>query len=283
MEPTLLENAKTLVRLALREDLDETGDVTTHAIVTSSQSCQASIFARQSGIIAGLDIARLVFQEVDSSLQYQAMIKDGDRVQKGEKIINLNGLCSSILIGERTALNFLGRLSGIATQTNVFAEKVKGTNAKILDTRKTMPGWRSLEKYAVRCGGGENHRFGLFDMFLIKENHIVSAGSIKTAVEKCRQYMATKGIQIPIEVEVKNIEELAEALALKVDRIMLDNMSIEQIRQCVEMTHSRIPLEASGNVSLDTVSQIAATGVDFISVGSLTHSVHNFDLSLLIQ
>ncbi len=189
----------------------------------------------------------------------------------------------NLLEAERTALNFLGHLSGIATLTRRFVEAVSGTKTKILDTRKTTPGWRLLEKYAVRQGGGHNHRLGLFDMVLIKDNHIQAAGGIVSAVLKVRRYFEEKGNPLPIEVEVKNLKELEDVLPLKVDRILLDNMTRDSLREAVKVAAGRVPLEASGGVTLDTVRAIAETGVDFISVGALTHSAPALDLSMLIE
>lgn len=197
--------------------------------------------------------------------------------------MRLSGSSQSILIAERTCLNFLGRLSGIATNARQFVDAIQGTKARILDTRKTTPGWRLLEKYAVLCGGGDNHRTGLYDMFLIKENHIVAAGGIGHAVDRCRRYMRVHHFQAEIEVETQNSDDVREALSLNVDRILLDNMSVAEIRQCVLLVNGRIPLEASGNVTLATVRDIAETGVDFISVGSLTHSAKAMDISLLFR
>lgn len=278
--------SKTAIRLiqdALAEDLNEIGDITTCATSPPEQQCTAVIIAKQDGVIAGMDVAGMVFRAVDAALDFDALFVDGDRAEPGQEVAKISGTTASILVAERTALNFLGHLSGIATLTALFVQKTKGTNARIMDTRKTTPAWRLLEKYAVRCGGGLNHRMGLYDMFLIKENHIVAAGGITEAVQKCRAYMRAQGIEAKIEVEVKNIPELEQALAAQVDRIMLDNMTVEQMRECVSIADHRIPLEASGNVSLDNVGEIARTGVDFISVGSITHSFKNFDFSLLLR
>ena len=270
-----------LIHWALDEDLGERGDITTNALDRGEGLSHAQILAKQDGVICGVGIAKQVFLKVDSTTVYSPLQQDGDRVQKGQPICDIKGPAKSILTAERTALNFLGRLSGIATLTFHFVEKIKGTSAAILDTRKTTPGWRQLEKYAVTCGGGQNHRLGLYDMFLIKENHIKSAGGISTAVQQCRAFMQKHGFECPIEVEAQNETQVKEALQLEVDRIMLDNMSPRQMSACVRLVANGIPLEASGNVSLATVRKIAETGVDYISVGSLTHSAATFDLSLL--
>jgi nicotinate-nucleotide pyrophosphorylase (carboxylating) len=237
------------------------------------------IRVKSSGVIAGLPIAKAVYELVDPTMTVRTSVKDGSLVDKGHIIAVVQGVGRSLLASERTALNFLGRMSGIATLTRRFVDSVKGTKAIILDTRKTAPGSRLLDKYAVRMGGGQNHRTGLFDMILIKDNHITAAGGISPAVQRARQLYEK---QYSIEVEVKNLTELNEALSLKVDRIMLDNMDLETMRNAVQLTDGRIPLEASGNVSLMNVRQIAETGVDFISSGALTHSAPSLDISMKI-
>ena len=205
------------------------------------------------------------------------------KVEPSEEIVRISGPLSGILTAERTTLNFLQRLSGIATLTAEFVSKAAGTKAKILDTRKTTPGFRMLEKYAVRKGGGHNHRFGLYDMVLIKENHITAAGGIKNAVQQIREKMQNRNLDLQIEIEVRSLTEVEQALNLKVDRLMLDNMSLENIRDAIELVQGNVELEVSGNVNLATVRAIAETGVDYISVGALTHSAPAFDLSLLIK
>ncbi len=283
MDNTILNNAVPLIENALKEDLGERGDITTLAIGDKSENVNARIIARQPGIISGLDIAIQVFKILNRYIQFTPKVKDGEWVEPGDTLLLLTGPANAILSAERTALNFLGRLSGIATLAYIFSQQIKNTETKILDTRKTTPGWRILEKYAVKCGGCENHRIGLYDMFLIKENHITTAGSITRAVKKCREYMETNNFSAEIEVETKSIAEVKEALNLKVDRIMLDNMYADQISECVKLVNDRIPLEASGNVTLENIKQIAATGIDYISTGAITHSAKNFDLSLLFD
>ncbi|RQW01618.1 carboxylating nicotinate-nucleotide diphosphorylase [candidate division KSB1 bacterium] len=275
--------ARRLVASALAEDLGDRGDITTLALNASRQQSTAVIIAKQEGIVCGLDIVKLVFQRVDPAVIVEAAVKDGDRVGLLQPFLQLSGPSQSILVAERICLNFVGRLSGIATCTRQFVDAILGTKARILDTRKTTPGWRLLEKYAVRCGGGDNHRIGLYDMFLIKENHIAAAGGMRHAVDRCRRYMQAHNFQVEIEVETQNSDDVREALSLDVDRIMLDNMSLAEMRQSVLLVHGRIPLEASGNVTLATVRDIAETGVDFISVGSLTHSAKALDISLLLR
>ncbi len=270
---------KRLISEALEEDING-GDVTTRAIVPPEATATAAIIARAEGVVAGLAIAERVFHHLDGSVSMKYHKSDGQLVAAGERLATLEGPASALLSGERVALNFLQRLSGIATLTHQFVQAVAGTGAVILDTRKTTPGWRLLEKWAVRLGGAHNHRMGLFDMILIKENHIAIAGGIRQAVEAVRR---TWGQQFPLEVEVRNRQELEEALALNVDRILLDNMNLEQLREAVQMTAGRVPLEASGGVTLQTVRAIAETGVDYISVGQLTHSAPALDISMLLN
>ncbi len=272
--------ATELIRMALAEDLADRGDITSAAIADASRSCRGIFLAKAEGIIAGLEIARMTLTGVDPDLCSHPLMRDGDRVRKGDILMEVEGDAGHLLAAERTALNFLGRLSGIATLTHHFTEAVSGTRARIFDTRKTTPGWRLLEKYAVRCGGGLNHRMGLHDMFLVKDNHIVAAGGITPAVALCRAYAQSMGFQAEIEVETRTLTEVEEAVGLGVDRIMLDNMPLDLVRRAVELVAGRIPLEASGNVTLESVAAIASTGVDFISSGSLTHSARVLDISL---
>lgn len=279
MKALSLEN---LIEAALAEDLGQAGDITTLAIGSGKKKVRAEIIAKQQGIMCGGQAGKRVFETVDDSIAVSLLAEDGEELLKGKTVMEIEGPSASILTAERTALNFLGRLCGVATATNRFVKAIEGLPTRILDTRKTTPGWRELEKQAVRCGGGSNHRTGLFDMFLIKENHIAAAGGITPAVNGCIEYMKKKNINAEIEVETRTIEEVKEAMYLPVDRIMLDNMSLELMKECVKLVNHRIPLEASGNVRLENVREIAKTGVDFISVGAITHSAPNFDLSLLI-
>jgi nicotinate-nucleotide pyrophosphorylase (carboxylating) len=266
-----------LVRAALVEDLGLAGDLTTNAIVPPDAKTRALFVARKPGVVAGLDLAKLTFELVDPSLSFSVAKPDGSHVEAGETIASVSGKAAPILIGERVALNFLGHMSGIATATARFVEAVESHGAKIVCTRKTTPGLRVLEKYAVRCGGGLNHRFGLDDAVLIKDNHIVAAGGIKPAVERVRAGIAH---MMKIELEVDTLEQLEQALALGVDTILLDNMPPDTLRKAVAMTNGRAALEASGNVTLATVRAIAETGVDYISSGAITHSASNLDLGL---
>jgi nicotinate-nucleotide pyrophosphorylase (carboxylating) len=281
-----------LLKLSLAEDLSPEavldpnadtlaeGDVTSAATLPPETRLAGRITAKAAGVVAGLPLAVAAWQLVDSALVVSLQAAEGDRVQPGQRLAEVTGPGAALLAGERTALNFLGRLSGIATLTRAFVEAVAGTRAVILDTRKTAPGARRLDKYAVKIGGAQNHRSGLYDMALVKDNHIDGAGGIGPAVARLRQ---TYGAEFPIEVEVKNLEELAEALRLSLARIMLDNMDAAAMRRAVELTAGRTPLEASGNVSLATVRAIAETGVDYISVGALTHSAPALDVSLRLS
>jgi nicotinate-nucleotide pyrophosphorylase (carboxylating) len=263
------------IRRALAEDVGS-GDATTNSIVPPDAKASVQIVAKQSGVIAGLDIAATVFFQCDGQINFQARMSDGEVVSRGQVVADVSGSVRALLTGERTALNFLGRISGIATLTRQFVQAVAGTRAVILDTRKTAPGLRITDKLAVRLGGGQNHRQGLYDMVLIKDNHIDFAGSLSEAVRRVR----ASGKNLEIEVEARSIEEVREALAMKVERILLDNMTPIMMSEIVKLNDGVAKLEASGNVTLETARTIAQTGVDYISVGALTHSPRNFDVSL---
>jgi nicotinate-nucleotide pyrophosphorylase (carboxylating) len=262
------------IRRALAEDIGA-GDVTTNAIVPENAEMRGRIIAKQDGIVAGLDVAKAVYEMVDPRVRFTTKVEEGQRVVNRDLLASVEGPARSLLTGERTALNFLGRMSGIATMTWQFMQAVAGTKAVVLDTRKTAPGLRDLDKLAVKRGGGQNHRRALYDMVLIKDNHIDFAGSITEAVRLSRA--ADQGLEI--EVETRNLSDVEEALGLGVERIMLDNMSNDLMREAVKMTNSRAKLEASGNITLENVRKAAETGVDYISVGALTHSVIVFDVS----
>jgi nicotinate-nucleotide pyrophosphorylase (carboxylating) len=265
------------VERALAEDVGP-GDATTEGIIPAGASLSGRIVSKESGVVAGLTVARAAFQLLDQQVALAAFLADGDVVEAGQTVIEIRGSARAILTAERTALNFLGRMSGIATRTREFVEEIRGTNARILDTRKTAPNLRASDKLAVRLGGGENHRFGLYDMILIKDNHIDFAGSITAAVSRAR----ASNSSLAIEVEARNLSDMAEALDAGVRWIMLDNMTLDDMRRAVVLNSGRAKLEASGNVSLKHVRQIAETGVDYISVGALTHSVQALDLSLTV-
>ena len=268
-----------IIQLALAEDLGD-GDVTTLCTIPEDATRGGRFIAKADGILAGLEVVRLTFALIDEHVHIEFLIHDGDPVSQGQVFGAINGPARALLIGERTALNFLQRMSGIATLTRQFVAAVKPHRAVILDTRKTAPGLRLLDKWAVKLGGGENHRSGLFDMVLIKNNHITAVGSITAAIHRVRECDDRRR---PIEVEVRTLAELREALALQPDRILLDNMSLDQMREAVQIANGRVLLEASGNVTLETVNAIAATGVDFISSGALTHSVKALDISLTLN
>jgi nicotinate-nucleotide pyrophosphorylase (carboxylating) len=277
--PVLPPEILMCVRRALDEDIGA-GDVTTDSIVPADALMRGQIIAKQAGILAGLDVACGVYRLLDENVSFEAQVSEGARVENRQALARVSGRARALLTGERTALNFLGRISGIASLTHQFVEAVAGTRAVILDTRKTAPGLRALDKLAVRRGGGQNHRTGLYDMILIKDNHIDFAGSLPEAVRRARQG-GQEGGTLEIEVETRNLEDVASALDQGVERILLDNMSPEMMRQAVAINAGRAIMEASGNVTLTNVRQVAETGVDFISVGALTHSAQVFDVSFL--
>ena len=262
------------IHQALLEDIGS-GDITTNSIVPIDASMQGQIIAKQNGTIAGLDVAKAVYEIVDPRIEFNATVSESARVVDRQTVAAVSGSARSLLIGERTALNFLGRISGIATLTRQFVDAVAGTQAVILDTRKTAPGLRMLDKLAVLRGGGKNHRVGLYDMMLIKDNHIDFAGSIEEAVQRAR----AAHNDVELEVEARTLEDVRAALELKVNRILLDNMTVEMMAEAARTTNGRAKLEASGNVTLENVRRIAETGVDFISIGALTHSAKIFDVS----
>ena len=272
-----------LIQRALLEDLGGAQDWTSTLLLDTPRLGSAGVIARSAGILAGLAAAKAVFAQVDPDLSVKVRLSDGERFQAQERVLDIQGSLGSILTAERTALNFLQHLSGIATITDQFVQQVQGTGATILDTRKTTPGLRELEKSAVRAGGGENHRFGLHDMILIKENHIQAAGSIPSAVNKIRAGLAENQLTLRIEVEVTTLAEVQTVLPLTVDRIMLDNMTVSEIAEAVQIVAGRSETEVSGGVTRATVRELALTGVDFISVGALTHSAPAADFSLLVD
>ncbi|HEV7694136.1 MAG TPA: carboxylating nicotinate-nucleotide diphosphorylase [Hyphomonadaceae bacterium] len=266
-----------LVRLALQEDLGRGGDITTDAVIPSSTRMKAVVSAREPGIAAGFDAARLALRLIDAEASWAQLADEGVRFEKKAQLIRIEGTARSVLTAERTILNFIGPLSGVATLTARFVAEVKGTNAKIVCTRKTTPGFRALEKRAVRLGGGVNHRLGLDDAILIKDNHIAAAGGVANAMKRAK---AAVGHLRAIEIEVDSLEQLAEALKYSPDAILLDNMSVAMLKEAVVIAGGKAKLEASGGVRLDTVKAIAETGVDYISVGALTHSAVNLDVGL---
>lgn len=270
-----IQEVELIINHAFQEDIGS-GDITTNNIVPEKTLASASMTAKADGIIAGLELAEMVFRKLDKNLVWNPKIKDGDRVEKGDVILEIKGTFRALLTGERLALNIMQRMSGIATETAKYVAETKGTMVKILDTRKTVPGLRTFDKYAVKMGGGTNHRIGLYDMVMIKDNHIKIAGSITKAVEQVRKAIPS---DIKVEVETTNLIEVKEALSAGADIIMLDNMSNELMTEAVQLINGKTLVEASGNMNLERISGVAKTGVDFISIGALTHSVTALDIS----
>jgi nicotinate-nucleotide pyrophosphorylase (carboxylating) len=266
-----------VVGRALSEDLGPSGDITSDSVVPAKSTSRGVFVARGAGVMAGLEVAAYVFEALDHNVLFDPLLEDGDRVPAGGHVAVVTGPSRSVLSGERTALNLLGRMSGVATATAGLVDAVAGTGARISDTRKTMPGLRALDKYAVRVGGGMNHRFGLYDAVLIKDNHLAAAPDIAAAVKAAR---AAVSPGVMIEVEVTSLDQLAELLETDADRVLLDNMGPELLRQAVEMVAGRMTTEASGGVTLDNIREIAVTGVDIISVGWITHSAPQLDIAL---
>ena len=278
LPPILIREA---VRAALKEDLGLAGDVTTDATIPADRQATAVFRARADGVVCGLQIAAETFAALDARVIFQAATRDGATISRGDTLATVSGPARAILTGERVALNYLGRLSGIATLTRRYAERTAHTKARVIDTRKTTPGLRAFEKFAVKCGGGMNHRVGLFDAVLIKDNHIAVAGGIAAALSAARAHV---GHMVKIEIEVDTLDQLREVLQHgDVDAVLLDNMSLEQLREAVGLVGGRCLTEASGGVNLDTIAGIAETGVDLISVGALTHSATVLDIGLDID
>jgi nicotinate-nucleotide pyrophosphorylase (carboxylating) len=265
---------------ALREDIGE-GDHTSLSTIPANASGKARLLVKEDGVLAGVEIARKVFYHTDDRISMEQFIQDGSRVKKGDIAFEVSGPSIALLTAERTALNFMQRMSGIATQTRMMVDAVEGLPTRILDTRKTTPLLREFEKMAVRLGGGYNHRFGLYDMILIKDNHIDFAGGITKAISACHEYMHHKGLHLPVEIETRNLDEVKQVLEYGgVSRIMLDNFPFDMLRQAVNIIGDKFETEASGGINLLTIRQYAECGVDFISVGSLTHHINSLDLSL---
>lgn len=294
IDPPLLDDLSQLVRLAMREDLDRGMDITTMALVPAGLRGSASLIARKTGIVAGIDLIEAMLQEMDSGIEWSQLVGDGQEVQVGQSLANLAGEARELLTCERTILNFVCRMSGIASLTRNFVDAVQGTAARVYDTRKTAPGWRRLDKYAVRCGGGHNHRRGLYDGILIKDNHLACRAVVEgqlldpaAAVQLARTFIASGGLRFDeppmIEIEIDRVEQLDSALSAAPDIVLLDNMTNAQLSECVGIRDRKgasVELEASGGVNLKTISGIAATGVDRISVGALTHSAPILDIAL---
>lgn len=265
-----------ILEIALQEDLPQ-GDITSESCIPSRSSSEAVFLAKEGGVLAGIEVAERVFKKIDSRLEFEKGFKDGQEFRDGDILARVKGNSVSILKGERTALNFLQRMSGIATKTKKFVQALEGAKTKILDTRKTTPGLRALEKYAVRMGGGENHRHNLSEMVVIKDNHIKIVGSVSEAVKRARKKIKKR---VKIEVETQNLAEVKEAVESGAEIVMLDNMPIEKMREVLTWVKGKVPVEVSGEVVLNKIRDIASLGVDFISVGSLTHSFKSLDISL---
>jgi nicotinate-nucleotide pyrophosphorylase (carboxylating) len=274
------EALTTFIRTALAEDVGD-GDHSALAAIPADAHNRAHLLVKAEGVLAGVAIAQLIFKQVDASLQVKGLLEDGARVRHGDLAFTVEGPARSILTAERLVLNCMQRMSGIATYTAHLTSLLAGTKARLLDTRKTTPNFRICEKWAVLIGGGVNHRYGLFDMIILKDNHVDYAGGIAQAVQATHEYLRATGRKLPIEVETRSLAEVQQALeAGGIDRIMLDNMSVSQLREAVALVNGRLPLEASGGINEQTIGEIAETGVDFISVGALTHSAGSLDLSL---
>lgn len=269
-----------IIENSLREDVGD-GDHSSLACIPASATGKAKLLVKDEGIIAGIEFARRVFEKVDPALKMEVLMEDGRRAKKGDIAFYVEGPSQSILKAERLVLNAMQRMSAIATKTRTFVDRLEGTNTQILDTRKTTPGIRALEKWAVKIGGGENHRFALYDMIMLKDNHIDFAGGIKTAIEKTKQYLSEKGLDLKIIVEARDLDEIRQILESEgIYRILLDNFTFEQTRKAVELIGGKCQTESSGGITLETAKMYADCGVDYISSGALTHSVHNLDLSL---
>ncbi len=274
------ENIEAFIQSAFKEDVGE-GDHSTLAAIPRDQTGRAQLIIKEEGVIAGLELAVMIFNSYDPSLQVEVFLEDGQQVKKGDIGLKVSGKAASILTTERLVLNCMQRMSGIATKTHQLNEAISHTKAKLLDTRKTTPNFRMLEKWAVSIGGGKNHRFALYDMIMLKDNHIDFAGGIEQAVAATRQYLKENLLDLKIEVETRNLEEVKEVLRVGgVDVIMLDNMSFEMMKEAVRLINGKIPTEASGGITEDNLKEVAECGVDYISVGALTHHVRSMDISL---
>ena len=275
----ILEDIKPLIQIALKEDIGK-GDITSNNIIPKDKVVESEIIAKEDGIICGLDVIRLVYRMIDSNLVFHKKVKDGEKIRVGQKIASVKGNARSVLSGERLVLNFLSALSGTATTTRKYVDKIKKYDTKILDTRKTIPGFRILQKYAVKVGGALNHRMGLYDMVLIKDNHIETNGGIKNSVLNIREKIPKS---VKVEIEVESLEQVKEALEAGVDWIMLDNMSAENMKKAVKLINSKVKVEASGGITLNNIEEVAKVGVDYISIGALTHSFTKIDFSMVIK
>ena len=279
MKPEYKPFVDALIELAIREDIGD-GDHTSLCCIPATEKGRMRLLCKQEGILAGIEIAQLVLRRLDPDMQFEQILRDGDRVKPGDVAFYVSGRLQSLLQAERILLNIMQRMSGIATMTAKYVDRLKGTNTRVLYTRKTTPGMRMLEKEAVKIGGGVNHRIGLFDMILLKDNHVDFAGGIANAINRCHEYLKEKGKDLKIEIEVRNFDELQQVLDMGgVDRIMFDNFTPAMTKKAVEMVGGRYETESSGGITFDTLRDYAECGVDFISVGALTHSVKGLDMS----
>ncbi len=280
MRPEYKPFVDDLIELCIREDIGD-GDHTSLACIPADEHGRMRLLCKQEGVIAGIEIAQIVLRRLDPEMHFEQILHDGDRVRPGDVAFYVSGRLRSLLQAERILLNIMQRMSGVATQTAVYVKRLEGLHTRVLDTRKTTPGMRVLDKMAVKIGGGENHRMGLFDMILLKDNHIDFAGGIEKAIRRVRDYLAERGRQLPIECEVRSLEDIDKVFAAGgVDRIMFDNFTPEMTRRAVEKVAGRCETESSGGITLDTIREYAECGVDFISVGALTHQIRSLDMSL---
>lgn len=280
MRPEYKPFVDDLIELCIREDIGD-GDHTSLACIPADEHGRMRLLCKQEGVIAGIEIAQIVLRRLDPEMHFEQILHDGDRVRPGDVAFYVSGRLRSLLQAERILLNIMQRMSGVATQTAVYVQRLEGLHTRVLDTRKTTPGMRVLDKMAVKIGGGENHRMGLFDMILLKDNHIDFAGGIEKAIRRVRDYLAERGRQLPIECEVRTLEDIDKVFAAGgVDRIMFDNFTPEMTRRAVEKVAGRCETESSGGITLDTIREYAECGVDFISVGALTHQIRSLDMSL---
>jgi len=277
---TLTEEAKKLIDITISEDLGD-GDHTSLSCIPSNAKGEAKLLVKENGILAGIEIAKIIFNKIDPSISFSQLLKDGNSIKIGDIAFTVSGNAQNILRAERLALNFMQRMSGIASQTNVYAKIINHTKAKVLDTRKTTPGLRFFEKMAVKIGGGENHRFGLYDLIMIKDNHIDFAGGIEKALTKTYEYLLKTKRGLKVEIEARNIDEVKQIMATGLgNRIMLDNFSFEETLEAVSLINGKYEIESSGGITIETIKSYAECGVDFISVGALTHQIKSLDLSL---
>ena len=280
MRPEYKPFVDDLIELCIREDIGD-GDHTSLACIPADEHGRMRLLCKQEGVIAGIEISQIVLRRLDPEMHFEQILRDGDRVRPGDVAFYVSGRLRSLLQAERILLNIMQRMSGVATQTAVYVKRLEGLHTRVLDTRKTTPGMRVLDKMAVKIGGGENHRMGLFDMILLKDNHIDFAGGIEKAIRRVRDYLTERGRQLPIECEVRTLEDIDKVFAAGgVDRIMFDNFTPEMTRRAVEKVAGRCETESSGGITLDTIREYAECGVDFISVGALTHQIRSLDMSL---